>query len=192
MQNERKDANYLGAISLAPVADVGDWAESMNCSPKYRGYVAFVAFGIKAVYPEFETSEILTPQADKLMPVVEKGGWFVTLATFADKEIGIPVGKVLKAGWKKSKHFQEFRNLTALGEKPSYGPVLLLQGEAEKTIPTEQTDALYKRMTKQKTMVDYRTYPDLDHDSLVFGSFRDQLRWVQDRFTGKPVAKRNR
>jgi hypothetical protein len=163
----------------------------MNCSPKYRGYVAFVAFGIKAVYPEFETSDILTPQADKIMSVVENGGWFVTLATFADKKIGVPVGQVLKAGWKKSKHFQKFRKLTALGEKPSYGPVLLLQGKAEKTIPTEQTDALYERMIKQ-TMVDYRTYPGLDHDSLVFGSFRDQLRWVQDRFAGKAAAPKNK
>ena len=32
----------------------------------------------------------------------------------------------------------------------------------------------------------YRAYPGLDHDPLVFGSFRDQVRWVEDRFAGKP------
>src|SRR5262249_50881126 len=138
----------------------------------------------KAVYPGSEYTDILTPQAAKLMSVVHEGGWNVTLSTFAYK---VPEGKMLKAGWKKSEHFQNLRKLTALGERPGYGPVLLIQGLGDITIPTDQTDALHKRMLKHNPMVKYKTYKDLDHDPVVFGSFRDQLRWVQDRFSGKPA-----
>jgi hypothetical protein len=42
-------------------------------------------------------------------------------------------------------------------------------------------------MKDQGTTVEYKEYAGLDHDSLVFGSFRDQVRWVRDRFDGKPV-----
>src|SRR5262249_51100751 len=103
MQNKIKDRNYLGAISLSPVGDLQDWVESMNDS-KYRGYVAFVAYGMKAVYPKSEYADILTPQATEVMKVVKEGGWNVTLSTFAFK---VPKGKMLKAGWKKNDHFQK-------------------------------------------------------------------------------------
>jgi acetyl esterase/lipase len=184
MQSKIKDANYLGAIALAPVGDLEPVFEHINKSTG-RGYAAFLAYGIKAVYPDFEYGDILTPKAVERMPVVENGGWFVTLATFAHH---VPVGEVLKPGWKKSPHFQKFRELARLGTKPAHGPILLLHGLEDDAIPTTTTDALYQRMRDQKAMVEYRKYPGLDHDPLVFGSFRDQLRWVQDRFDGRPVS----
>jgi alpha-beta hydrolase superfamily lysophospholipase len=184
IQSQRKDPNYLGAIALAPVGDLGPVFEHIHRSPN-RGYVAFLAYGIKAVYPTFKYEDILTPQATGLMQRVDKGGWFVTLATFAHE---VPAGKLLKPGWKENKHFQKFRRLSVLGERPAFRPVLLLQGLADEAIPTAATDALCKRMRKRGSVVDYRQYPGLDHDSLVFGSFRDQVRWVRDRFAGKPAT----
>jgi alpha-beta hydrolase superfamily lysophospholipase len=181
MQHAIKDPNYLGAISLAPVGDLEPVFEHINNSTN-RGYAAFLAAGIKATFPEFKYGDFLTPEAAELMKVAETGGWFVTLATFAHK---VPAGKVLKPDWKKNAHFQKFRALSLLGTKPAYRPVLLLHGLADEAIPTSTTDALDRRMQQQKTQVTYRKYPDLDHDPLVFGSFRDQLRWVQDRFDGK-------
>src|SRR5262245_17382311 len=186
LQHQLKDPNYLGAIALAPVGDLEPVFEHIHQSSN-RGYVAFLAYGIKAVHPDFKFDAFLTPQAVKLMPVVERGGWFVTLATFAHQ---VPAGKLLKPNWKKNKHFQKFRKLSILGERPAFGPVLLLQGLKDEAIPTSATDALYQRMQKQKSVVKYRKYPGLGHDPLLFGSFRDQVRWVQERFDDKPLPKR--
>jgi hypothetical protein len=47
------------------------------------------------------------------------------------------------------------------------------QGLKHEAIPTSATDALCERMQKQKSLVEYRKYSGLDHDPLVFGSFRD-------------------
>jgi hypothetical protein len=52
---------------------------------------------------------------------------------------------------------------------------------------SNRTLIAYKRMQNQGTKVEYKKYAGLDHDSVVFGSFRDQVRWVQDRFDRKPV-----
>ncbi len=182
MQNKIKDPGYLGAIALAPVGDLVPFLEKID-NTENRFYAAFVAYGIKSVYPEFNYEDFLAPNAAKHMLVVEKGGWLVTHATFAHN---VPAGTVLKPDWKKIEHFQKFRKLNMLGEKPAYEPVLLIQGAEDETIPKKSTRELHKRMKEQKSMVEYREYPGLDHDPLVFGSFRDQLRWVQDRFDGKP------
>src|SRR5262249_49407087 len=108
--------------------------------------------------------------------------------TFANQKL-VPPGKVLKADWRKNKHVQQFLKLTALGETPSYGPILLIQGLGEKTIPREQTKALLAKVKKGNEEVTYSEYPGLDHDPVVFGSFRDQLRWVQARFSASEVGR---
>jgi pimeloyl-ACP methyl ester carboxylesterase len=178
MQNTNRDRNYLGCIALAPAGDLEAVFKQVN-KTEARGYAAFLAYGIKSVYPEFDPGDFLTHEALKLLPVVEQSGWFVTLATFSEN---VAPGNVLKLGWEKNKHFQDFRKLSLLGEKPTYGPILLLQGEKDDSVPTSATNDLHARLKAQKSDVTYEKYPDLDHDPLVFGSFRDQLRWVQDRF----------
>ena len=72
-------------------------------------------------------------------------------------------------------------------EKRAHGPIFLAQGLEDTTILTETVNAAHERMKGQDTTVEYKKYPGLDHDSLVFGSFRDQVRWVRDRFDGKPL-----
>jgi pimeloyl-ACP methyl ester carboxylesterase len=178
MQNTIKDGNYLGCIALAPVGDLVPVFRQIN-NTAARGYVAFLAYGIKSVYPDFDPGEFLTHDALQQLPVVEQGGWFVTLATFSEK---VPPSKMLKPGWDKNKQFLDFCKLSFRGDKPTSGPILLLQGEKDEAIPTSATDALHERLKKQNPDVTYKTYPDLDHDPLVFGSFRDQVRWVQERF----------
>jgi pimeloyl-ACP methyl ester carboxylesterase len=181
MEGTLKDPNYLGAVSLAPVGDLLPLCEPRNAQdvPVVYGYAAFLAYGIKAVYPKFEYSDCLEPEALKLMPVIKTGGWFTTLSTFA---YGMQPGKLPSPNWKASKHFLEFRKLTLPGQRAAYGPVLLIQGLEDISIPTAVTDAAYERMKKQGWAVEYRKYPGLDHDPLVFGSFRDQFRWVETRF----------
>src|SRR5262249_40206548 len=95
VQHQIKDPHYPGANALAPVGDVEPFLEQVNNS-KYRGYCAFLAYGIKSVYPDFEYGDFLTPQAVKHMSDVDKGGWWVTHATFA---YNVPIGKVLQPGW---------------------------------------------------------------------------------------------
>jgi hypothetical protein len=42
-------------------------------------------------------------------------------------------------------------------------------------------------MCSEGDIVEYKTYPGLDHDPLVYGSFRDQINWIHARFVGQPA-----
>jgi len=178
------DPGYLGAIALAPAGDLQAGAAQINDS-MVRGYAAFLAFGIKAVFPEFKYHDLLTPEATALMPVASDNGWLVTMATFAYE---VPAGKVLKSNWMENASFRQMRDLSMLGERPTRGPLLLVAGIDDLTVPVDSIAATYERMLKQGSDVEYRTYAGLDHDPLVFGTFRAQFRWVEDRFAGKPVG----
>ena len=187
IQDSIRDPGYLGAIAVAPGSDLQTDFERITRTQNH-GYAAFLAYGIRATYPDFRYEDFLTPEALALMPVVNEGAWYTTLATFAQR---IPVGKLLRPNWRENAHFQRLRRLSAVGEHHAYQPVLLIQGLADSTVTTTATDALYTRMRQQRTAVEYMKYPGLDHDPVVYGSFRDQLRWVQRRFTtraeGRPV-----
>ena len=82
--------------------------------------------------------------------------------------------------------------MSVIGLKRAHGPIFLAAGTNDKTVPAVTIQDAKKRMEDKDTTVDYKEYDGLDHDSLVFGSFRDQVQWVQDRFDGKPVALKER
>jgi pimeloyl-ACP methyl ester carboxylesterase len=181
LQGEIKDANYLGTVAIAPGGDYEPIVEYLH-GTQDRGLIGFLAYGIKSVYPDFEYRSFLTPEALEFMPTIQDGGIFVTLTAFAEK---VPAGKLLRPEWKKNEYYQKFRMLNVSGEKPAFRQVLLLHGEDDEVIPTNTMDDLHERMKKQKSMVEYKKYPALAHDPLLYGSFRDQVRWVQDRFDSK-------
>jgi Secretory lipase len=36
--------------------------------------------------------------------------------------------------------------------------------------------------------IEYRSYPGQDHDPVMMKSTPDQIRWIKDRFEGKPAT----
>jgi alpha-beta hydrolase superfamily lysophospholipase len=181
MQHKLKDPMYLGAIAVAPAGDYEPVVEHLQGSPG-RALIGYLAHGMRTVYPDFKHEGFLTPEASAMMPNIETAGLLATCVEFSEK---VPAGKVLKPDWKSNEHFQKYRKLNLLGELTAFRQVLLLHGEDDEVIPIATTDELYKRMKKQKSIVEYKKYPGLAHDPLLFGSFRDQVRWVQNRFESK-------
>ena len=119
------------------------------------------------------------------MPAVQDGGWYASLATFA---YGVAPGKMLRSDWKQNRHLRDFLDLSRVGERPTRGPILVVAGIDDSSIPESSVRDGVERMRKQGSTVEYRTYAGLDHDPLMFGSFRDQFQWVADRFAGKPFS----
>jgi pimeloyl-ACP methyl ester carboxylesterase len=183
MEGELQDPNYLGAIAVGIGGDLERVFESVVKTASH-GYFAFLAYGIKAVFPEFRYEDWLTPEAIRLMPVVNTCGWYVGLATFGTK---VKIGRMMLPSWKKNPYFQKFRQLSYVGTRKAFGPVLLLTGLADTAVPPASTKDTFERMKRLGTSVEYRTYEGLDHDPLMFASFRDQHQWAMDRFAGRPV-----
>jgi len=77
----------------------------------------------------------------------------------------------------------------ALGVKPIWGPLLVLAGEADATVPIGDVRAIVAAACKSGGTVSFRSYPSLDHDPTMEQSVPDQLAWIKDRFAGKPAGQ---
>src|SRR5882762_1946499 len=75
----------------------------------------------------------------------------------------------------------------AVGNTPIGGPLFVIAGEADQTVPITGVRAAVKQMCAAKQLVTFRSYPGLDHDPTMEKSTPDQLAWIRDRFAGKPA-----
>ncbi|HLY54624.1 MAG TPA: lipase family protein [Stellaceae bacterium] len=179
-----KDPDYLGAVSVAGAADLHAILERMGGSADAGFYLRFMAYGVHARFPEFKPSSMLADAAlAKYDDVTSKGCWFYAYAVaLADK------GPQLRPGWDQDPSVQQFLAENALGERPIFGPLLVITGDGDKTVPVESVRATVAKACKAGIPVDFKVYPGLDHDPTMTNSTPDQLRWIKDRFAGKPAA----
>jgi pimeloyl-ACP methyl ester carboxylesterase len=180
-----KDPNYLGAVSVAGVAREVDFFSHLSNTPGVGFYLAFMAAGIHARYPEFNPHDLLSDSVLEHYPdVTTKGCFYYGYATYA----ALPSGTLLRPKWEKSPWVHRFFEGNAVGDAPIGGPLLVIAGEADQTVPIEGVRAAVKKMCAAKQLVTFRGYPGLDHDPTMEKSTPDQFEWIRARFAGTAAA----
>ena len=183
-EHDLKDPNYLGAVSVAGVAREVDFFSHLSNTPGVGFYLAFMAAGIHARYPEFEPDDLLSDSVlEHYTDVTTKGCFYYGYATYA----ALPSGTLLRPTWEKSVWIHRFFDGNAVANAPIGGPLFVIAGEADQTVPIAGVRAAVKQMCAAKQLVTFRSYPGLDHDPAMEKSTPDQLEWIRSRFAGKPA-----
>ncbi len=179
-----QDPDYLGAVSVAGVAREVDFFSHLSNTPGVGFYLAFMAAGIHARYPQFEPRELLSDSMlEHYTAVTTQGCFYTGYATYA----ALPTGTLLRPQWQKSPWVHRFFEGNAVAKAPIGGPLFVIAGEADQTVPIEGVRAAVKQMCAAKQPVTFRSYPGLDHDPTMENSTPDQLEWIRARFAGKPA-----
>jgi pimeloyl-ACP methyl ester carboxylesterase len=186
MQATLKDPDYLGAISVSGAADPqAILAQMGEPGSSAAFYLVYMAYAIHARSPDFKPSDMLVGKALESYPdVTTKGCWLYAYATFLNDH----EDKVLKPGWDRTAAAQRFFAANKLGSAPVRGPLLVLTGEADQTVPLTLVKGVVKKACGNNIALSFRSYPGLDHDPTMEKSTPDQLAWVRDRFAGKPFT----
>ncbi|MGO9802369.1 MAG: alpha/beta hydrolase family protein [Steroidobacteraceae bacterium] len=186
MQASLKDPDYLGAISVSGAADPRAILEQMGePGASAAFYLVYMAYAIHVRAPDFQPADMLVGSALQRYPdVTTKGCWYYAYASFLDAH----GGAVLKAGWDHTAGAHKFFAANELGRAPVRGPLLVLTGEADETVPLALVKATVRRACSNGIALTFRSYPGLDHDPTMEKSTPDQLAWVRDRFAGKPFS----
>jgi pimeloyl-ACP methyl ester carboxylesterase len=180
-----KDPDYLGAVSVAGVAREVDFFSHLSDTPGVGFYLAFMAAGIHARYPEFNPRDLISDGVlEHYADVTTKGCFYYGYATYA----AAPSGTLLRPQWEKSVWIHRFFEGNAVGNAPIGGPMLVIAGEADQTVPIEGVRAAVKEICAAKQPVTFRSYTGLDHDPTMEKSTPDQLKWIRARFEGKPAT----
>jgi Secretory lipase len=177
IQSEMRDPSYLGAIAISGVAGIKDIYEAL-AQEHSRGLPLFVAYGIKTVYPRFQVSNMLT---DKALPLYEQ---IERQCGVSDSASELSTGEMLKKDWENEPFVKQFFSVNTLGQKPAYGPLLII-GAEDPEMPIPLTARVVARMCKQGDRIQFYKYPE--SGSLLGDSVADQITWIQSRFAGRPA-----
>ena len=175
MQSDIRDPNYLGAIVISGLNDLQD--RYANPQP---GPVLFLAYGIKTVYPEFEVRDVLTDKALTFFARVEQ-------ACGEAVQAKLPLPELLKPDWENNRFVKQYFNRNRPGERPAFGPLLVVASGSNPALPISKVSSMIARMCRQGDRIQFETYADADPGSVIGDSVRDQLNWIQARFAGRPA-----
>lgn len=184
MQATLKDPDYLGAVSVSGAADAVVTLGNMgDPSSTAAYYLLYVAFAIHERAPDFKPADMLSGPALKRYPdAVSKGCWNYVYASFLD----VKKTKIVKDGWLDLPPVKRYMQGGEFGRKPVGGPLFVITGEADETVPVEGVRTNVRLACRNGMKVAFRSYPGLDHDPTMDKSTPDQLAWIRDRFAGKP------
>jgi pimeloyl-ACP methyl ester carboxylesterase len=180
-----KDPTYLGAVAVAGAVREEGFFDHLSTTPGVGFYLAFMAAGIHARHPEFKPNDMLSDAVlAHYADVTTNGCFYYAYATYAS----VPSGDLLNPGYKQNEQIHRFFEDIKLATKPIGGPLLMLAGEGDQTVPIAGMRSIAKQMCSLGQPITFRSYPGLDHDPLMEKSTPDQLAWIKARFAGEPAV----
>ncbi|CAF9941400.1 MAG: hypothetical protein HETSPECPRED_003226 [Heterodermia speciosa] len=182
-QAQKPVKGYLGAVVGSPVTDFIGLVKTTGSAT----VAAFIARTLTTLYPSVvKLSDILTPAGiGRLALTAEIQGCLSTATElFADQNLTQP-------NWTDNHYVQVYNNLTDPGGKPIAGPVLVLQGDSDASVPFPVvTDSVHETCTKHPdSRLHYATFAGAAHVPTMFASQRLWLDFIAARFAGTTVGK---
>ena len=174
-ESDLRDPNYLGSIATSGVADAQEAYQHFARGTSNR-MLLVLASTVKALYPEFQVSDMLK---DTALPAYQRAAQTCGGETEPEFTNGM-----LKPGWEGNRFVKEFFRRNTPGQKPAHGPLLVISGEADPAIPAEMSEKAVARMCKQGSRILFLKYPDLDASGVMGASVADQISWIKARFAG--------
>ena len=177
--SETGDANYLGAVGIAGVAEPEDMFVRFAKGAE-RTKAVFLAQGVKAVFPGFRIEEILT---EKAMP------FYRSISDVCEIQLdpAMVQTELVKPGWENNPFVKKFWERNRLGRKPARGPLLVISGESDAAVPADMTAIAVRQLCEQKDRVLLVTYPAPDASGVLGNSVSEQISWIKARFSGLPA-----
>jgi alpha-beta hydrolase superfamily lysophospholipase len=177
-------AGLAGVAALAPGTGLPALAELWGDEI----YAAYLIEAYSETYPDVRFDDYV--RAAARVPVREQAG-----RCLADRKIYLSGLSTLLRGrsiWSAGP------DTGALGDRlrqnvpaqPIAVPVLLAQGDRDRTVPVTIQNAYVRQECATGTRVDYRVYPGRDHVGIFDGSsplVPELMQWSQDRLNGVPA-----
>jgi hypothetical protein len=172
MERGLHDPSYLGSVAISHLGDM----QNLYASESALTYKTplFLAYGIKTVFPEFNVSDMLTPEAMSHYYKIsqscdDSGDQSETSAT-----------TVLRPGWKTNSLVQKYFERNRLGLQPASAPLLVIASEDDPAV--SETARIVTRLCKAGDRVQFEKISESDFGRVIGDSARDQMAWIQSRF----------
>jgi pimeloyl-ACP methyl ester carboxylesterase len=175
---------YLGAIAGSPATNATAIAVASGAEP-YSGIT--VVDAVQSIFPSFNTSGAATQAGLNYLKLASD----LQMCNSALLELlGAALGSSLPTilsppDWITDPIVQAWQNLAVAGGRNISGPLLILQGSADTTVPKSVTDIYVNTTCQQYPDVDleYATFEEVGHVPVMYASLQLWLERVEKLFT---------
>lgn len=180
-----KDPDYLGAVAVAGTVNMPWLMDYMTRNDADSFYAVYLAFGIKARFPQFRVGDMLTKRGmAHYRMLTTKGCWYYGDAMERSHRLG---KHVLQPGWQSNRWVKRYAAETVSVRPNVRQPLLVLAGGADVSVPPPSIEPIVRRACHLGYHLEFKILPGLDHDPLMDKSTPYQLQWIRDRFLGRPA-----
>ncbi|KFA63653.1 hypothetical protein S40285_03183 [Stachybotrys chlorohalonatus IBT 40285] len=180
-QVKLKLPGYLGTIALAPTTDGLGLARTVGLV----GVASIqVANAIISVFPNVSFSDILTPLGLASNQLLEQ----VQGCNSAYNALALPLlfsGAVLsQPEFEDGYYINRWQNISLTGGKDFQGPLLVLHGTADGSIPESFTSDAVEATCKRypRNQLHYVRAQNVGHTSILYATQQLWMDWLDDRF----------
>jgi len=177
LENRMNDPNYLGSVAISGAMNLKTIMERL-ARGEWQDTFAFLAYGIKTVYPKFQVDDILSAEALARYREVDK-----TCRT-RTQDKAPPLRDMLKRTWENNSFVRDFLERNTLGLSPAHAPLLVISTDNAKSA-NSMTAQVVTRMCQQQDRIDFEAYPGLEPAAVLGGSVETQIAWIKGRFGGR-------
>lgn len=182
------ELNVVGAVLGSPVADLGHAFRRLNGSI-YSGLPAMVVAALSHVYPELDRviQQHATAEGRSMLAQVENMTTAHAVLRMAGRDLGTmvdgPLEEILQ-----TPEIQGVFDSIRLGTAAPTPPVLIVQAVHDYLIAVDDIDALADTYSAGGADVTYHRDAFNEHMLLHPLSSPMALRWLIDRFAGRPIT----
>ena len=180
---------FQGSTALAALEAAQDSTSDAGSSRGVFGELGWAVIGLQNLYPK-ETFAWLDPTYRKRLDLAR-----TAQACYDSMEAiitGLDISQIIDLE-DDATAFQALRiigiidELTAVGEKKSCQPVLVVQGLEDVSVLPEIVESAYNLTCETGSEVHMQLYPGIDHDPVIPVAAPSFLQWMDDRFDGIPT-----
>jgi len=177
------ELQLLGVEAGAPAADLGVIVPVALRIPPVAGYGVMALVGFSAAYPKADPAAVLTPDAASRTAIVDTGCWSDVLSAYAAAPQPVAAHDPTTV-----EPWATLLRKNSAGNRPAGAPVLVIQGDADRTIPKALTDLFTTKACAAGDTLDYRVYPGADHNGSLGAAKADILAWIAARVADDPPS----
>lgn len=184
-------SGYLGTISGSPAANfsaVVEFALSLGATEVPGANL--LAWAVQSMFPDFRLSEVLTPLGVARLELQAEIAGCQAVTTALLQGDGTAQPPLLRDDWYDNFYLQSYLKTSSVGGRSVAGPVLVIQGTADQSIPEVVTTATVNATCSAHpdSVLEYLLVNGTTHVPTLFATQRDWLGWINARFDGVPTA----
>jgi pimeloyl-ACP methyl ester carboxylesterase len=183
------ELDVVGAVLGSPVGDLGNTFRRLNGS-FFSGLPAMVIAALGHVYPELDRviKRHATDQGLALLASLEKMTTVEAVLRMIHKDIDSYVDRPLDEILEEPEVQFVFDDIK-LGKQAPTPPVLIVQAVHDRIVSVDDIDELTENYRAGGASVTYHRDPLSEHMLLHPMSAPMALRWLRDRFAGRPLSE---